>query len=439
MLYKIFLVEDQSTIRESMRESISWESAGFVFAGEAPDGEMALPLIEEIKPDILITDIMMPFMDGLELSRIVRKNMPWIKIIILSGHDEFNFAREAISIGITEYLLKPVDSMELINALKKAALLIENEKLEKENIESIHKRLKDSMQIMKEKFLINLISGVVPSAEAIEKSKLFNMNIISRYYTVTIITPQMKEKAATNREYEEYLKTECLIGDMVDSDPDIIKLSRNLREILLIFKGDNPEELEKNSLLKSEILKNKVEENSECFLTVYIGSVKERIHGISQSFRDAETLKKFSHMSDKNKIMHYNDMAKFIEELGEGIDTRKMKRYVDVIGKAKEFINENFSEPDISLNTVASSVNISPSHFSTIFSQETGETFIEYLTNTRIKKAMELLKTTNLKSSEIAFKVGYNDPHYFSHIFKKTTGITIRDFIQRERLKIIRS
>ena len=102
-MYKVFLVDDEIVVREGIRDNVSWELTDFLLAGEAPDGEMALPLIQEIKPDILITDIKMPFMDGLQLSRIIKRNMPWIKIMILSGHDEFNYAQEAISIGVEEY------------------------------------------------------------------------------------------------------------------------------------------------------------------------------------------------------------------------------------------------------------------------------------------------------------------------------------------------
>ena len=118
-MYKVFLVEDEIIIREAIRDNIDWGSHGFIFAGEAPDGELAVPLIEDIKPDILITDIKMPFVNGLELSRIVKKSMPWIKIIILSGHDEFEYTKEAISINVNEYLLKPISSSDLLNALKK--------------------------------------------------------------------------------------------------------------------------------------------------------------------------------------------------------------------------------------------------------------------------------------------------------------------------------
>ena len=120
-MYKVFLAEDEIVVREGIRNSIPWEKIPYTLIGEAPDGEIALSMIQDLKPDILLTDIRMPFMDGLALSRIAKKSLPWLKIIILSGHDEFQYAREAISIGVEEYLLKPVSVQDMIKALDKVA------------------------------------------------------------------------------------------------------------------------------------------------------------------------------------------------------------------------------------------------------------------------------------------------------------------------------
>ena len=128
VMIKIFLVEDEVIIRHGIRDTINWEENGFLFVGEAGDGEYAYPLILKTEPDILITDVRMPFMDGLELSRLVKKVLPDTKIIILSGYNEFDYAKEAIKIGISDYLLKPVSSSNLIDALKKVADTIKEER-----------------------------------------------------------------------------------------------------------------------------------------------------------------------------------------------------------------------------------------------------------------------------------------------------------------------
>ena len=107
-MYKVFFVDDEIVIREGIRNSVLWENTGFALAGEAGDGEIALSMLQDVKPDILVTDVRMPFMDGLELCRQVRHIMPWIYIVILSGYDDFSYAREAISLGVQDYLLKPI-------------------------------------------------------------------------------------------------------------------------------------------------------------------------------------------------------------------------------------------------------------------------------------------------------------------------------------------
>jgi two-component system response regulator YesN len=109
-------------------------------------------------------------------------------------------------------------------------------------------------------------------------------------------------------------------------------------------------------------------------------------------------------------------------------DSRSAGKYYAMIQKAKQYIQLHFTDQDISLHSVASAADVSPNHFSTIFSQETGETFIDYLTRVRINKSKELLLTTQLRSADIAYDVGFGDPHYFSYIFKKHTGISPREF-----------
>ena len=116
-MLKTFLVEDEVIVRETIKRMIPWEQYGFELAGEAADGEMALPLILKCRPDLLITDIKMPFMDGLTLCKLVKKELPDIKIVILSGYDDFNYAKQAISIGVEDYLLKPITKNAFIERL----------------------------------------------------------------------------------------------------------------------------------------------------------------------------------------------------------------------------------------------------------------------------------------------------------------------------------
>ena len=130
-MIKVFLVEDEAIIRRGIKNKIPWETEGFEFVGEASDGELAYPMIKKTKPDIVITDIKMPFMDGLELAAIIKKEMPDTKIIILSGYNEFEYAKTAISIGVTDYELKPISSERLLETIKRVADIIREERAQK--------------------------------------------------------------------------------------------------------------------------------------------------------------------------------------------------------------------------------------------------------------------------------------------------------------------
>lgn len=155
MLYKAFLVEDGIVTREGIRDSVDWTRSGFRWCGKAPDqGEIALSMIEAEQPEILITDIKMPFMDGLELSRIVRQRLPQTRIVILSGHDEFRYAQEAIQLGVTEYLLKPVSAQGLMDVLIRIRNQIEGERQQQEHLRRLLDQVHDNITVMRQRFLV---------------------------------------------------------------------------------------------------------------------------------------------------------------------------------------------------------------------------------------------------------------------------------------------
>ena len=156
-MYKVFVVDDEIVIREGLRNNIDWEENGFQLVGEAPDGEIALPMIRDEKPDILITDIRMPFLDGIALCREVRRVMPWIQIVILSGFDSFEYAKQAISLGVQEYLLKPISSDELKSVLSRLVKSIEKEQMERQDLEKLRQQMRNGKMLVQEQIISNVI------------------------------------------------------------------------------------------------------------------------------------------------------------------------------------------------------------------------------------------------------------------------------------------
>lgn len=522
-MYKVFLVEDEIVTREGIRDSVGWASAGFEFCGEASDGEIALPLLEKARPDILITDIKMPFMDGLQLCKIVRERMSWVKIIILSGHDEFQYAQEAVRLGVTEYLLKPVGAQDLRIALRKVADQLDREQEERESLQQLKHQVEDDLALRQEKFLLKLMMGGLSSLEAIEQGQRLGLDLIAKWYQVIVIEFEAGGRAELF-DYDQSQQIERIISRVAGNNPDIYLSKQGVAELLLLIKGDSDDHLEQESYFLTELIKNEVENKTACSAKVGRGSPQDRIGNIHQSFAQAlanlrqaratgstqtaanDRLDKAELLDlDKSVLEEYLQCgikaefgkffeayveplgeaalqsylirnyifvdiilatAKFVHQLGGDVnkvipeinyvetllmkiktldqlkeetrrllggalafrDNQAQNQHGAIIHQARKYIAYHYANPDLSLNDVATEVNLSPSHFSTVFSRETSETFIEYLTNIRIEKAKELLRTTTLKSFEISSQIGYNDPHYFSYVFKKHTGLSPKQF-----------
>ncbi len=382
---KVFLVEDEIIMREGIRNNIDWEKEGFEFVGEASDGELAYPLIQDSKPDILITDIRMPFMDGLELSRRVKEEMPDIKIIVLSGYDEFEYAREGIRIGITEYLLKPIDGNKLLEAVKRVAQLICSEQeSQQESKSGTEQDLRENSQAEKERAVFQR-PPVEPESElgALEVGKL--------------------DRRVAERFLKTGLKSE--VSNFID-------------DYFASFGINNIQSLLFRQYVTTDM---------------YFTAVST-LEGLG--YENSELAKHCGEIRDINKVLSSVESNKeYLKKvLTTAIDLREAvsrKKYHSLLEEAKSYIQQHYDDANISLNSVAASVNLSPNHFSSIFSQEMGKTFVEYLTSVRMEKAKELLRTSSMKSAEIAYAVGYKDAHYFSYLFKKNQDCTPKEYRQR--------
>jgi two-component system, response regulator YesN len=516
--YKVFLVEDEVTTREGIRENVDWRSMGFELCGEAPDGEIALPQIESIQPDVLITDIKMPFMDGLQLCKIIREHMTWIKIIIISGYNDFQYAQTAIKLGVTEYLLKPVSVQDLQTVMVKVAVTLDQEKNERAYLKRLRSQVEDSLALMREKFLLRLVTGGESSISAIEQSQQLGLNILSPYYQVTLIEAR-PAKGADPLEYATCQQVEKLIGQFIGTNMDVLLTRKGIEGFVLIFKGENLEQLQHESSFLAGLIQEEVEKKIECKVVIGAGMPQQRLGDLHRSFAEAlikvkgtqeETenseLRKLDHTALRRYLengrvedfdsffyqaiyplaeaalrspllKHYIILdlrlaaAQFVSDLGGNanqviptandeevlLDQLRMLAEVRVetykifsaalafrdsqansnransIQLAKKYISAHFSDANLSLNEVAAQVNFSPNHFSAVFSAETGETFRDYLTRTRLEQSKKLLHTSKIKCAEVAFQCGYNDPHYFSLIFRKNYGLTPQQYRESAR------
>lgn len=541
-MLKIFLAEDEVVVRETIKRMIPWEELGFELVGEAADGEMALPLLIRQQPDLLITDIKMPFMDGLTLARLAKKEIPGLKVVILSGYDDFNYAKQAIGIGVEDYLLKPITKNALIERLSEIRSRYEHEKTQKEYYEKFHREMQAYEKNSSRDFFEALVGGSMDMMEVYKRAEKLGLDIVAEAYNVLIFTMNCDEDFSGQR--DEYSSWEAesleLLENFFAGHSSAMLFRSNIFSYGVLLKGQR-ETIEENTReCVDEIRKilSRQDGRREWFLAV--GQSVERLSQIQKSYHTASRAFSQRYLYDEN-ILYYDEMEtmehpggqaetednaylqkvdvnalnpailqkflsnglqeetenfvkdyfyaigqepmeslvfrnyvilnvrfsviSFIKGLGcdtnemESADTEEVlaesgKNMESAIAYAKkmisqaieirdqnsgnknrsilktavDFIDSHYMDEEISLNTVANVANVSSNHFSALFSQNMGQTFIEYLTSLRMNKAKELLRCTGMRSSEIAGEIGYKDAHYFSYLFKKTQGMTPSDY-----------
>ena len=240
-MLKIFLVEDEFVIREGIKNNIDWKANGYEFCGEASDGELAFPIIQKTKPDIVITDIRMPFMDGLELSRLIKKELPLTEIIILSGYEEFEYAKEAIKIGVSQYLCKPISGEELLKEINLLADKITEKRKEQEIKEKYIREVEENFIEEKRNFFQYLVTGTKSISELLEIAKKIHIDLSSIWYNIILLKIQSMTHA-----HDEYsgsmVKVEQKLKELDEGD-HFAAFDRNLEGKALLVKADTEEEL----------------------------------------------------------------------------------------------------------------------------------------------------------------------------------------------------
>lgn len=541
-MLKIFLAEDEVVVRETIKRMIPWEELGFELVGEAADGEMALPLLIRQQPDLLITDIKMPFMDGLTLARLAKKEIPGLKVVILSGYDDFNYAKQAIGIGVEDYLLKPITKNALIERLSEIRSRYEHEKTQKEYYEKFQREMQAYEKNSSRDFFEALVGGSMDMMEVYKRAEKLGLDIVAEAYNVLIFTMNCDEDFSGQR--DEYSSWEAesleLLENFFAGHSSAMLFRSNIFSYGVLLKGQRETIEENTRACVDEIRKilSRQDGRREWFLAV--GQSVERLSQIQKSYHTASRAFSQRYLYDEN-ILYYDAMEtmehpggqaetednaylqkvdvnalnpailqkflsnglqeetenfvkdyfyaigqepmeslvfrnyvilnvrfsviSFIKGLGcdtnemESADTEEVlaeggKNMESAIAYAKkmisqaieirdqnsgnknrsilktavDFIDSHYMDEEISLNTVANVANVSSNHFSALFSQNMGQTFIEYLTTLRMNKAKELLRCTGMRSSEIAGEIGYKDAHYFSYLFKKTQGMTPSDY-----------
>lgn len=526
--YTILLVDDEAAMRETLKRMTPWEDYGFEVINEAENGLEALDCIEEKIPDLIITDIRMPYLDGLDLIKIIKDKYPSIMIIIFSGYDEFSFAQDALRYDVAEYILKPISLENMKEILARAKRKLDEEKAEKNDKIKFTAFYQEALPILKEKYFISLLTPVHVFSDEIliEKGKEFGLDIAADKYSIAVLEPNntdlintisMKETIDEWFEKQQDAPITFVFENQIvfiflsktEAESEAIfkkKMHRTLGQLLLQLKRFYTKELkigvgniesapsslslsykdaidalnytilypdqsiisiydvEKQSLPSSDAQQTN-SLKSDLSLAVKLGSKEDVVKCINALVATPAALQNTfniplevllmlseilstyeASLNDITEDNIYNELSSLntLSKIHSWVSniclkahslikgTRK-NSHIKFVENAKKVIYENYQNPLFGLDDVCEKIYVSPAYFSTTFKKETGQSFVQYLTNTRLEKAKELLKNTDDKTYQIAEQVGFSEQNYFSFCFKKNVGLSPSQYRQKVR------
>lgn len=531
-MYRVLLVDDEILIREAISQNTKWEELGYELAGTCKNGQEAINYLKEHPVDLVLTDIYMPYVDGIELAKYIYENCKETRVVIISGYDEFEYAKKALQYKVVEYILKPVTAMELSEILERIRENLDEAHRSQKSMKRIRGEYISNFPVLRGRFLHHLVQGdsIMSEEEIRKKMEDYDISFGGNYFMAAQV--QADDVTGFFREGQEK-KSDLPLFAIYNIAEEIIRetsLGVAFQDVenhtSLIFSGDSS--MEQQVLELCERIQDAIREFLNITTTVGIGYMVSSIYQLPKSFQDAKNALEYRYQLGNAKVIYaknltpdrlteHVDVAYWTEKIVTAVKRNRGKEIKQEIGgfiqairaayvsrnrsifyvqnavisilsemaaaglddanimkeerellnsiyekehlseveqdlvhfcvrvsdcivdqkdsyskrqalMALDYIEKNYADPEISLNSVCNYLAISTSYFSSIFKSCTGETFVETLTKKRIEKAKVLLEHTSKRANEVAREVGYSDPHYFSATFKKMTGYTPKEY-----------
>lgn len=482
-MYKLIIVEDESQMNRQLTKILDWENIGFEIVHTFENGADAMDYINKNHVDAVLTDIRVPVISGVELSKICHSEHPRIKFVFISAFRNFEYARSAIKYNVVDYITKPITYNDFFNAM----VALYNEVDKNNHISTLQERndfIEDEIAFMRQEYLSSYILGVIDldtliyhlsqigivvdkdncsCAKVNIKIKNFEFFMENtwthereRFYSTInkFITPE-NDYAFFSVSQFVYDSIEVIVLGKKCFDDDVFEKSideyfrtvkENMKTILQMDVEINVTQQAQNP---AELKKYRISKNSAAHLCAMVMSyihsdspaeAARTVQIVRKIFSsDAKQAEKFCRTlfseimpllknSDEARIefLAKNDVSEMFNFLNEKISDMKNTAEDgtdNTMERAIEYIKQHYTE-NITLADAAKYVALSPGYFSSVFKQYTNEKFIDYLSRLRINKAMEMLVGSNIKITAIANLVGYKDAQYFHRVFKLYSGTT---------------
>lgn len=396
-MYKVLIADDEDIIRKGLAGMVS-QHPKLEVAALAEDGEIALEMAKSTCPDLMLVDINMPFADGFQFIEETKKILPDALIVIVTGYDDFEFVQRALQMGVADYILKPIMEQPFFAVLDKAVSRLDSMSKSKKYLQWLTHQMEQNRPAMIDDFFRNWLRSSMDQLEIEDRMHYLKIQIPSPYW-LTIL------HLRSDHDREGYCG-----GSDWDDDLLYFGCHNITREVFepycqaLTFRTEDGALAVISPVLPAgqweELTQKLIPPVEEC-MCVKVELVQRQGDGIL-------------------------DFPEVYEQAMHAY--RNRQHYSEAVLRAISTINKRWGESELSLQSVADSLYISPQHLSRLFRRETGDTFGAYLTRKRMNEAMRLLQNPSLKMYEIAQKTGYTTQHYFSSAFKKALGISPAEY-----------
>jgi Response regulator containing CheY-like receiver domain and AraC-type DNA-binding domain len=443
-MYRLLIADDEALEREGLELLINRMLPGMFQIAYADNGRRAIEQAEDFRPHIIMMDINMPGIQGLQAIREIKTKLPDTKFILVTAYDFFAYAKEAVSLGVREYIVKPAGREQITSILTQLIEELEREKSKR--TEELHLRDKVSQLqplVENELSLLFMVDQVLDADEA-KLSDWLDFPLeegcaVVAAFPKQIYTLDKKKLYETFRSFAKTYGISCIVSSLIDL------------HMAIFIRNDTGAASWKSGIKTfGEKLSNLAERQFQIPITIGIGSVQSGAEGWRKSYFEAvfasdvdrhqgevcvfeEVLQGPGSNASRRPVSldgqaHSEDQRSYVISALQRIREQREQQTITVIDKAKQYIGLHFTE-ELSLEETAEHVHLNPHYFSKIFKQQVGATFIDYLTGLRIDKAKQLIDSADEPAlKEVCFEVGYKDPNYFSRVFKRVTGVTPTEY-----------
>lgn len=410
MMYKLIFADDEKLVRTKISQMVDWGSVGFSLIACCENGYELMEMVERELPDLVILDINMPFISGLEAARQIHRSYPHIRLIFLTGYSEFDYAKQAIELKALSYIVKPVGAQELKSVLVKARDVLDAEHQRIEKVADLELALVENEKIL----LKDLFTDKALDDSIYDRAKIcgHKWTQATQFQVALLCVDKIgrsKKWTGVKEEVLRYALYNVSLEFMRTANLGMVNICG--QNVVLLGVSQTGGNLTERMQQTVELILHTVKTQLDFTVTAGISNVCNGCIDIASAAADAKRALELQVKEGGNRMYTMQDL-----DSCAGVHS--------AVWNAVNYIETNYTDPMLSVDFICDYLHVSPSYLRALFKKQTGNTIIGYITKARLERACTLLKDKTLKSSTIGEMVGYTDSHYFSYCFKRYYGVT---------------